>query len=297
MPHRHCVFSVTSLLSGLSFLAAVLGLAAAAQAYSTGPLDGLTGAPGEGNCTECHSSFPLDSGSGDYMETCNTGVYAPGDVYTICLTLSDPVAARWGFEITMVDAAGDPAGSLSPLDANVQISTGGPFDRIYAKHTQVGTNAGHTGSNSWQIRWQAPPVGTGPVTLYGMGNAANNNNNNFGDHIYSLVLGLEEGVSTAAETPALFATLQPAYPNPFNPKTTLAFTLASGAEVELAIVDSQGRRVRILQEGYLGAGEHRRIWDGRDDAGRAGASGVYLARLLAADGAALVEGRKLVLTK
>jgi hypothetical protein len=260
-------------------------------------LDGLTGAPGEGNCTQCHSTFPLDSGSGDFMETCGTGVYAPGDTYTICLTLSDPVAARWGFEFTMVDAAGNPAGTLSALDANVQISTSGPFDRQYAKHTSAGTNPGQTGSNSWQIRWQAPPVGTGTVTLYGMGNAANNNNSNSGDHIYSLVLSLDEGISTAAETPALFASLQPAYPNPFNPKTTLAFTLASGAEVQLAIFDSQGRRVRTLHEGFLGAGEHRRIWDGRDDEGRAGVSGVYLARLLASSGAVLDEGRKLVLTK
>ncbi|MBD3177885.1 MAG: hypothetical protein GF320_22150, partial [Armatimonadia bacterium] len=49
-------------------LAAALCLlwALPAGANSSGPLDGKTGAPGEGNCTDCHTTFPLDSGDGSF---------------------------------------------------------------------------------------------------------------------------------------------------------------------------------------------------------------------------------------
>lgn len=68
------------------------------------------------------------------------------------------------------------------------------------------------------------------------------------------------------------------YPNPFNPRTTLRFELAVAGRVELAVYDLQGRLVRTLLSGMVAAGRHEAVWDGRDDAGRALASGTYLAR-------------------
>lgn len=70
-----------------------------------------------------------------------------------------------------------------------------------------------------------------------------------------------------------------AQPNPFNPTTTLHFSLAREGMARLSIHDLAGRRVRVLHEGTLPAGAQRFAWDGRDAAGRALASGVYLARL------------------
>lgn len=68
-------------------------------------------------------------------------------------------------------------------------------------------------------------------------------------------------------------------PNPARTGTAFAFGLARGGAARLAIFDAQGRRVRMLVAGELGAGEHRVAWDGRDDAGRTAAPGLYLARL------------------
>lgn len=81
---------------------------------------------------------------------------------------------------------------------------------------------------------------------------------------------------TAAEDlpPARFR-LRDAYPNPFNPSTTLSFELPAPAAVRLAIFDAQGRCVRRAQLARVEAGRHRWTWDGRDDAGQALASGVY----------------------
>lgn len=68
-------------------------------------------------------------------------------------------------------------------------------------------------------------------------------------------------------------------PNPFNPRTTLSFSLAAGGPVRLAIHDVAGRLVRELATGALPAGLHEAAWDGCDDLGLPLASGVYLARL------------------
>jgi len=68
-------------------------------------------------------------------------------------------------------------------------------------------------------------------------------------------------------------------PNPFRESTEIKFSLARGSAVNLEIYDLAGRKVRSLQAGDLGAGDHQVRWDGRNEAGRRVASGVYFARL------------------
>lgn len=91
------------------------------------------------------------------------------------------------------------------------------------------------------------------------------------------------------------ALLAPAYPNPFNPSTTLQFENVVESELRLIIVDSAGRRLRELAAGRFAAGQHSVVWDGRDDAGRPLPSGLYLAQLIADQG--LVGRQKLMLLK
>jgi len=88
--------------------------------------------------------------------------------------------------------------------------------------------------------------------------------------------------------------LEPNFPNPFNPSTTLLFSLEQAGEVRLAIYDAAGREVRELLAGTHDAGRHQVVWDGRDRGGRLAAAGVYLARL---EAAGRVETRKLALIK
>lgn len=72
-------------------------------------------------------------------------------------------------------------------------------------------------------------------------------------------------------------------PNPFNPRTVLAFELPAdgipGADVSLQIFDARGRLVRTWHPGILPPGRHERAWDGRDEAGRPVAAGTYFYRL------------------
>ena len=68
-------------------------------------------------------------------------------------------------------------------------------------------------------------------------------------------------------------------PNPVRGAAALRFGLPRDAVAELALFDSQGRRVRVLAEGSRAAGEYGVRWDGRDDAGNPVASGLYFLRL------------------
>lgn len=74
--------------------------------------------------------------------------------------------------------------------------------------------------------------------------------------------------------------LQPNYPNPFNPTTTIRFTIPSGGgHARLDVFDLLGQRIRTLVHGHVAAGGHHVVWDGRDAFGRDVASGTYFARL------------------
>jgi len=101
---------------------------------------------------------------------------------------------------------------------------------------------------------------------------------------------------SAAELPgvALVASLSDPVPNPFNPTTTLAYTVpADAGHVSLVIYDQRGRQVRELAVEYT-AGHHAAVWDGRADGGGRVASGLYFARLQV-DG--VTEIRKMALVK
>ena len=89
-------------------------------------------------------------------------------------------------------------------------------------------------------------------------------------------------VAAKETTPAAFTLIQN-YPNPFNATTTIEFQLADPATVELYVYDAIGQKVRTLVARHLTAGHYRTQWNGRDDAGRAVASGTYFYRLRAGD--------------
>ena len=90
----------------------------------------------------------------------------------------------------------------------------------------------------------------------------------------------EVSTTSAAESlPATPFALQPNYPNPFNPSTTIPYQLTESVEVELTIFDMLGRKVRTLASGRQAAGAYQVEWDGRDDAGWVVAGGAYFYRL------------------
>ncbi len=87
------------------------------------------------------------------------------------------------------------------------------------------------------------------------------------------------------------------FPNPFNPSTTIAFSIPEGAgetRVRLDIFNLRGQLVRTLADGLLEPGEHRVQWDGIDTGGHRVASGVYFYRLTSRE---FTATRKMVILK
>ncbi len=69
------------------------------------------------------------------------------------------------------------------------------------------------------------------------------------------------------------------HPNPFNPATTIDYTLPVASTIRLDIYDIRGSLVRRLLHDAQTAGSHQEQWDGRDDRAQVVASGVYFYRL------------------
>jgi hypothetical protein len=99
---------------------------------------------------------------------------------------------------------------------------------------------------------------------------------------FSTELVVTPGWVAAAPVPSTYV-LHANAPNPFNPATRLSFELPIPEVVRLGVFDAQGRRVRSLLDESREAGRHELEWDGRDDGGRAVASGVYLCRMEAGE--------------
>lgn len=86
-------------------------------------------------------------------------------------------------------------------------------------------------------------------------------------------------VEVVSSTPAQRFELGPNSPNPFNPMTAISFGVATPGHVTLRIFNAEGKLVRTLVDKPMPAGSFRARWDGKNQAGRAVASGVYLYEL------------------
>jgi hypothetical protein len=173
----------------------------AMRANSNPPGKALTGAPSEGTCAGCHGTGD-NTGSG-LMTIIAPSSYSPGQTYAIVVGVGNPGATRWGFEMTALTASNAMAGTF----ANVTDSTGTQTDsgtgRIYENQviTSVdGTMAGTQDAGGWAFLWTAPGQGTGTVTFYGAGVAANNDNSaDSGDFTYTTTAASTETSGTPVQ--------------------------------------------------------------------------------------------------
>ncbi len=114
----------------------------------------------------------------------------------------------------------------------------------------------------------------------------------------SSATGVEDGEPASPPGARVFAVSQN-FPNPFNPSTTIGFTVPPTGEgervaVTVHVFDVRGRLVRTLLDGKRPAGSHRIHWDGRGNRGEPVPSGVYFYRVTAADAEAT---RKMTLAR
>jgi len=82
------------------------------------------------------------------------------------------------------------------------------------------------------------------------------------------------------------------YPNPFNPSTNIKFSIPQAANVELAIYNVLGQKVRMLVNNKLSAGFHQVVWDGKNDQGLKVSTGIYLLEMKSTD---FIQTRKMMI--
>lgn len=184
--------------------------------HAKGPDPRHTGAPGDMTCAMagCHVGTPLNGGGGNVVLGTSAGTtYTPGQKQTITITINDPVAKVYGFQVTaridsnpILGQAGDftagtqqivlcdlgdlkPNGKLCPANETVQfIEHSLPFK-----------------TNTISVTWTAPATNVGTVTLYVAANAANGNTTETGDHIYTTQLTLCPVLTNGPGSPSISA--------------------------------------------------------------------------------------------
>ena len=84
------------------------------------------------------------------------------------------------------------------------------------------------------------------------------------------------------------------YPNPFNPMTTISFSLSNNNHVSIDIYNIKGQKVHSLVNGVYSPGKHSAVWNGHDDNGVSVGSGVYFYRMTTGE---YSETKKMILMK
>lgn len=161
-----------------------------AAASASGPSPSYTNAPGETNCTACHTSFPVNSGGGSVTINGLPANYKPGQQIPLTVTVSQSDGVIFGFQMTVLDRLGRPAGVFnlpggSPPTMQIVNGLVGGIQRNYIEHTIDGVTPTQFGSKSWTFNWTAPARRVGKIDFYAAGNAADSSGTTSGDRIYT----------------------------------------------------------------------------------------------------------------
>ncbi len=90
------------------------------------------------------------------------------------------------------------------------------------------------------------------------------------------VTAIGAGIQPANSDQPIQFILHRSYPNPFNPRTMIKYSTATGGDISLIVYDMRGRLIKVLLHEYRSAGTHTITWDGNNSNGQPTAAGVYL---------------------
>ena len=172
------------------------------QANRMNPPIKMTGAPIDGGqtCAVCHQ--PSGAATGSVAIDATT--YLPGVQQTLHVTITDPLASRWGFQLTarVVNNEAQEAGILAPADSTVTVvcddgttlGSAAPCNGAHEFAEQANAqNTASVGSYTFLVNWTPPPNEVGKIVFYFSGVAANNDGTANGDHVYTGKLVVSAG--------------------------------------------------------------------------------------------------------
>lgn len=199
--------------------------------YSANPPTQKTGAPGESNCTDCHTGSTQSSAGTVTFDFSDTGLqYVPGQTYTMDLA---GAGIKNGFQLTVLDASDNAAGTFTAGTNSATTTAGG---REYIHHTTS------SGVSAWQFDWNAPATDMGNLTVYFAYNRSNDNGATSSDVIY---LGQEMLTVNASASITNHQKLDQAYEVFVNEsgQLNLKYQTLDYAKVMLNVMDMSGKLV------------------------------------------------------
>ncbi|MEO7673806.1 MAG: choice-of-anchor V domain-containing protein [Pyrinomonadaceae bacterium] len=159
------------------------------NASASGPSPAFTGAPIENNCTACHTTFPVNSGTGNVAISGLPANYLPGQTVPLTVTVSDANAVIYGFQMVAINNAGENVGTLNLPVPGPELQLVNGFvngnQRRYIEHTNQGVTPTQFGSKTWNFTWTAPATRIGKLSFYAAGNGANSDGGSSNDQIYT----------------------------------------------------------------------------------------------------------------
>lgn len=189
---------------------------------------GNTGSPGELTCTDCHNTFAINTGIGSVsLSGVSGGQYTPGQLYSMKVTVRYSGRALFGVGLEALNAAGADGGRLIITDpARTQIKTATVSGNVRRNLVHQLNGGAHADSMEFNFAWRAPYKGTGTVTFYFCGVAANADGSENNDYVYQGTnLVLTEG-ACASTAPAIPGTITPSA-NPFCSGMTVSYSVAA----------------------------------------------------------------------
>jgi len=150
--------------------------------YNTGgPSGGLTGAPGENSCINCHGGSVLDGSSVNSIEFLDGQSEFIAGVANTMRLIFDEAGSKNGFQLTVLDQNNEMAGSFNITETSATQLRNNSVNtsmRQYVTHRSGGTSL-----SEWEFEW-TPPSGLTEATFYVSTNKTNANNSTSGDAIY-----------------------------------------------------------------------------------------------------------------
>ena len=215
---------------------------------------GNTGAPGDEalpngiplTCISCHTASPITASMGVHIIDADGDTitqYVPGTDYTARVEVTAVTGDPKGYGFQMIalkdDGEVDLDGFTDPGNNtvnNYKLATI-PNGRTYAEHDNV------SNSNIFDVKWTAPPAGTGDITFYAAGNAVNKNGLNSGDGASFTSLQMAEDLGASAQNPAAEQIGLQIWPNPAHERLNLSFNAPRSGDYRIIVRNLSGRVV------------------------------------------------------
>jgi hypothetical protein len=204
--------------------------------------DAKTGAPGEGNCTACHTGTAL-SGTGINTITVLDGTtaktsYVPGATYNVALQISTAATKR-GFQIVALKSDNSQAGVVVGSTAGgttITNGVGAQAGRMYVNQTTLSSLS----TLGWAFTWTAPAAGFGAVNFYVASNVTNNDGGTSGDVVYTSMHTITESAAGLTESTSTNDNFMIGYSSALN-AAVISFDAKQIANTTFKLTDLSGK--------------------------------------------------------